>query len=125
MRPLRGMQREEKGDYQNDTQVRPVASVHEVHSNAAVATRHTPRWGSLQHDRLVITLAYTTLLSGAAGGVPLSNLIETELTQCRSLVAVKLSPSNTWPRWPPHALHMISTRFIPNEKSVSVLTDPV
>lgn len=42
-RALRGIERKEKGDYRNHTQARTVASVHEVRSNAAVATRHTPR----------------------------------------------------------------------------------
>ena len=74
-------------------------------------------------------------------------LTETELTQWRSLVSVKRSPSKTSaapasrpqagsrgarvrrcagarPRWPPHPAHMISTRCIPMLTSVCVTTDP-
>ncbi len=56
---------------------------------------------------------------------PFWNLTLTLLTQCRSLVGVILSPSNTWPRCPPHLPHMISTRLMPNMLSVCVTTEPL
>ena len=56
---------------------------------------------------------------------PFWNLTLMLLTQCRSLVAVILSPSNTCPRCPPHFPHMISTRFMPYALSVWVTTAPL
>jgi hypothetical protein len=39
-----------------------------------------------------------------------TNFIETELTQCRTFLGVRYSPSKTWPRCAPQLLQTISTR---------------
>lgn len=56
---------------------------------------------------------------------PSANLKLTLLTQCRSSVGVGYpSPLNTWPRCPPHLLHVISVRDMPSVESVWRVTAP-
>ena len=62
------------------------------------------------------------LVERASGAAWASRLMP--LTQCRSIVGVKPSPSKTCPKCPPHEEHMISTRRIPSEVSVRVTTEP-